>query len=72
MSNIAQIQSLLGADADSLLNHSAKVSRDAIHAPSPSGFSWNWDTSASSAPSLNAPKRPGGCTAVMVHSALCS
>lgn len=35
MSTIAQIQSLLGADADSLLNHKAKVSRDVIHVPSP-------------------------------------
>ena len=35
MSNIAQIQSLLGADADPLLNHKAKVSRDVIHVPSP-------------------------------------
>ena len=36
MSNFAQIQSLLGADADSLLNHKAKVSKDTIHVPSPS------------------------------------
>jgi class I fructose-bisphosphate aldolase len=35
MSNLAQIQSLLGAEADSLLNHKAKVSRDVIHVPSP-------------------------------------
>ena len=36
MSNFAHIQSLLGADADSLLNHKAKVSKDMIHVPSPS------------------------------------
>jgi len=35
MSNLSTIQSLLGADADTLLNHKAKVSRDAIHCPSP-------------------------------------
>jgi class I fructose-bisphosphate aldolase len=35
MSNLAQIQSLLGTEADSLLNHKAKVSRDVIHVPSP-------------------------------------
>jgi class I fructose-bisphosphate aldolase len=36
MSTFATIQSLLGSEADSLLNHKAKVSRDAIHVPSPS------------------------------------
>ncbi|MEY2795790.1 MAG: hypothetical protein RIR10_1506, partial [Planctomycetota bacterium] len=35
MSQYAQIQSLLGAEADSLLTHQAKVSKDMIHVPSP-------------------------------------
>jgi len=35
MSQYAQIQSLLGAEADSLLMHQAKVSKDMIHVPSP-------------------------------------
>ncbi|MEY3023046.1 MAG: hypothetical protein RIS86_2244 [Planctomycetota bacterium] len=36
MSTLSSIQSLLGADADSLLTHAAKVPASSIHAPSPS------------------------------------
>ena len=36
MSTLAPIQSLLGAEADSLLSHKAKVSKDLLHLPSPS------------------------------------
>jgi len=36
MSTLATIQSLLGSDADSLLAHKAKVSKDMLHLPSPS------------------------------------
>jgi len=36
MSNLATIQSLLGAEADSLLTYKAKVSKDMLHLPSPS------------------------------------
>ncbi|MEI7877611.1 MAG: class I fructose-bisphosphate aldolase, partial [Planctomycetota bacterium] len=35
MSTLSTIQSLLGADADSLLNHKAKVSKDVLHIPGP-------------------------------------
>ena len=35
MSTFATIQSLLGPNADSLLNHTAKVSKDMLHVPSP-------------------------------------
>ena len=36
MSTLASIQSLLGAEADSLLSHKAKVSKDLLHLPTPS------------------------------------
>jgi class I fructose-bisphosphate aldolase len=36
MSTLATIQSLLGSDADPLLAHRAKVSKDMLHLPSPS------------------------------------
>ena len=45
MSTLAPIQSLLGAEADSLLSHKAKVSKDLLHLPSPGVVDENYGAS---------------------------
>jgi fructose-bisphosphate aldolase, class I len=45
MSTLAPIQSLLGAEADSLLSHKAKVSKDLLHLPSPGVVDANYGAS---------------------------